>query len=221
MRTDRAHKELERAIKLAETPMPEDVRQRLRATTMASVRVSLPRTPIRPGIRLVRMAALAALAVALFGGTAYAVMRSAPGDVLFPIREAASKIGVGQVPLEPPAEEPLERKLAPVVPPATDADETEYRESEGTYESDPAEPKEEADPADESEPAEPRGRRGEHSEPQESEPQEREPQESEYPDYREESNGRRGGSGLAMDEEWREPPTQEDAYYEDGSADSY
>ncbi|MCL5887377.1 MAG: hypothetical protein M1617_03615 [Actinobacteria bacterium] len=158
------------------------------------------------------------------GFLAYAVLAAACFGTLAILASLAYERGATPLqllPLEPPAEEPLERKLAPVVPPATDADETEYRESEGTYESDPAEPKEEADPADESEPAEPRGRRGEHSEPQESEPQEREPQESEYPDYREESNGRRGGSGLAMDEEWREPPTQEDAYYEDGSADSY
>ncbi len=210
MRASRTHKALERAVRLAETPMPEDTRQRVRAATMASVRSALPPAAVRPGIRLVRMVALAALAVALFGGTAYAVMRSAPGDTLYPIREAASKIGVGQVPLEPQIEEPIERKLAPVAPSATDADESEYRGDETDYERDSVEPKKPADevePAEERESEAPRGRRD---------------QESEDSDSGAEGNGRRSGSGQGVYEEHLERPRQEnDSDYEDDSADSY
>jgi len=119
MNRNRNHRQVERAVGLAKTIMPSDVKERLRATVLADVADRSTSNDVARRHSGLRLALAVAFAFALMSGVAYAVFRSVPGDTLYPIREAVDKIGgAQQTPINEGGGQIIERRLAPQVNPA-------------------------------------------------------------------------------------------------------
>ena len=100
-------------VRLAAEDMPPDARERVRHRIVTR----LDRACIRPvayrRVAAVQLAAMMLAAMTLLGGTAYAVSRSQPGDLLYPVKESVAGIGRILPSAERLPDEPTQRKVVP------------------------------------------------------------------------------------------------------------
>lgn len=134
MKAENKDTALSAKLRLAAEKMPADMHERLRHRIVSQLDKAGPRPVTQWRVAVVQLAAILVVAMTLLGGTAYAISRSQPGDLLYPVKESFARIGLvspsgGQL-----LEEPVQRRVAPEPDPEPAEREEEPRETEKRYE---------------------------------------------------------------------------------------